>query len=205
MSFCHRLHRSPFVRRLHRASWVLRLRRHLRAGSSDGGRAWISLRGRAGAYEGTWSHPRTISGRQFRLRLQLGGRRRPVESRPARLDLAWLSTENNRFGANDFIHWCRAAGLESMLAVNLDTRDGDAARNLVEYCNYPGATAWSDLRRAHGWEKPRVNVFGLSLTDLTPRPERVRSLPSNRSGKHQAHEPNACAVFGRFDARVSRV
>jgi alpha-N-arabinofuranosidase len=41
-----------------------------------------------------------------------------------------------------------------MLAVNLGTRGGDAARNLVEYCNHPGGSAWSDLRRAHGWEKP---------------------------------------------------
>jgi alpha-L-arabinofuranosidase len=40
------------------------------------------------------------------------------------------------------------------MAVNLGTRGGDAARNLVEYCNHPGGSVWSDLRRAHGWEKP---------------------------------------------------
>ena len=40
------------------------------------------------------------------------------------------------------------------MAVNLGTRGGDAARNLVEYCNHPGGSYWSDLRRAHGWEKP---------------------------------------------------
>ena len=33
-----------------------------------------------------------------------------------------------------------------MMAVNLGTRGIDAACNLVEYCNHPGGTAWSDLR-----------------------------------------------------------
>ncbi|MDD1520788.1 MULTISPECIES: arabinosylfuranosidase ArfA [Bradyrhizobium] len=78
----------------------------------------------------------------------------PVEKRPARLDLAWFSTEPNSFGTNEFMDWCKAAAVEPMLAVNLGTRGGDAARNLVEYCNHPGGSAWSDLRRAHGWEKP---------------------------------------------------
>ncbi|MFC0410111.1 arabinosylfuranosidase ArfA [Roseomonas elaeocarpi] len=78
----------------------------------------------------------------------------PVEQRPRRLDLAWMSTEPNTFGTNEFIDWCREAQIEPMLAVNLGTRGPDAARNLVEYCNHPGGTAWSDLRRAHGWEKP---------------------------------------------------
>ena len=52
----------------------------------------------------------------------------PVEQRPRRLDLAWMSTETNQFGTNEFIDWCRAAGIEPMLAVNLGTRGGDAAR-----------------------------------------------------------------------------
>jgi alpha-N-arabinofuranosidase len=78
----------------------------------------------------------------------------PVEQRPRRLDLAWLSTEANTFGTNEFIDWCRLAGIEPMLAVNLGTRGPDAARHFVEYCNFPSGTALSDLRRAHGWEKP---------------------------------------------------
>ena len=77
-----------------------------------------------------------------------------LEQRPRRLDLAWMSTEPNTFGTNEFIDWCREAEVEPMLAVNLGTRGPDAARNLVEYCNHPGGTALSDLRRAHGWERP---------------------------------------------------
>jgi alpha-L-arabinofuranosidase len=78
----------------------------------------------------------------------------PRGQRPKRLDLAWMSTEPNTFGTNEFIDWCRAAGIEPMLAVNLGTRGPDEARNLVEYCNHPGGSALSDLRRSHGWEKP---------------------------------------------------
>ena len=78
----------------------------------------------------------------------------PRELRPRRLDLAWLSTETNAFGTDEFIDWCRVAGVEPMLAVNLGTRGADAARKLVEYCNHPGGTALSDLRRAHGREQP---------------------------------------------------
>jgi alpha-N-arabinofuranosidase len=83
----------------------------------------------------------------------------PAERRPTRLDLAWFSTEPNSFGTNEFMDWCKAAEVEPMLAVNLGTRDGDAARDLVEYCNHPGGSAWSDLRRSHGWEKPHNVKF----------------------------------------------
>jgi len=83
----------------------------------------------------------------------------PKEKRPRRLELAWLSTETNEFGTNEFVDWCRAANIEPMLAVNLGTRGADAARNLLEYCNHPGGTAWSDLRRQHGWDKPHGVKF----------------------------------------------
>ena len=83
----------------------------------------------------------------------------PVHKRPRRLDLAWMSTEPNTFGTNEFIDWCRLAKIEPMLAVNLGTRNGDAARNLLEYCNHPKGTAWSDLRRAHGWKRPHDVKF----------------------------------------------
>jgi len=83
----------------------------------------------------------------------------PVKQRPRRLDLAWMSTEPNTFGTNEFIDWCRLANIEPMLAVNLGTRDGDAARCLLEYCNHPQGTAWSDLRRTHGWKEPHGVKF----------------------------------------------
>ncbi len=83
----------------------------------------------------------------------------PVSHRPKRLDLAWLSVETNEFGTNEFIDWCRVAGIEPMLAVNLGTRGPDAARHFLEYCNHPHGTMLSDMRRAHGWDAPHDVKF----------------------------------------------
>lgn len=80
----------------------------------------------------------------------------PVDQRPRRLDLAWRSTETNAVGVNEFAAWAESAGVEVNMAVNLGTRGIDAARNLVEYCNHPGGSYWSDLRRSHGVEAPHA-------------------------------------------------
>jgi alpha-N-arabinofuranosidase len=70
----------------------------------------------------------------------------PVEARPTRLDLAWRSLESNHVGVDEFARWAATVGVEPMMAVNLGTRGIDAARDLVEYCNIPSGTYWSDLR-----------------------------------------------------------
>src|SRR5262249_2529813 len=79
---------------------------------------------------------------------------RPGENRPRRLELAWGVTETNQFGTNEFVSWCQKVGTAPMLAVNLGTRGPDEARNLVEYCNHPGGTYWSDWRKSHGYAEP---------------------------------------------------
>ncbi len=78
----------------------------------------------------------------------------PVADRPARLDLAWRTTEPNLIGTNEFAAWAKLAGADVMMAVNLGTRGIEAATALLEYCNHPGGTHWSDLRRAHGVTDP---------------------------------------------------
>jgi alpha-N-arabinofuranosidase len=78
----------------------------------------------------------------------------PADRRPRRLDLAWRSVEPNAVGLNEFARWAKKAGTEPMIALNLGTRGIDAARNLVEYCNHPGGSYWSDLRKAHGTRDP---------------------------------------------------
>jgi alpha-N-arabinofuranosidase len=86
----------------------------------------------------------------------------PVEQRPRRLELAWNSIETNEVGINEFAQWAKLVGTEVMLAVNLGTRGVDAARNLVEYCNHPSGTYWSDLRISHGVKEPhKVKVWCL--------------------------------------------
>ncbi len=78
----------------------------------------------------------------------------PVEERPVRLDLAWKSTEPNTMGLNEFAKWAKKADTEVMMAINLGTKGISDARNVVEYCNHPGGSYWSDLRKEHGYEEP---------------------------------------------------
>lgn len=78
----------------------------------------------------------------------------PKEKRPRRLELAWRAIETNEVGVNEFIEWAKRANTSVMMTVNLGTRGIDAARNLVEYCNFPGGTYYSDLRRQHGYQQP---------------------------------------------------
>ncbi|MFD0675456.1 MULTISPECIES: arabinosylfuranosidase ArfA [unclassified Paenibacillus] len=78
----------------------------------------------------------------------------PVDERPARLELAWKTVEPNYVGTNEFMEWAKLVNSEVNMAVNLGTRGIDAARNLVEYCNHPSGSYWSDLRVAHGYKEP---------------------------------------------------
>ena len=78
----------------------------------------------------------------------------PVAERKKRLELAWMTVETNEIGTNEFADWAKKVGTDVMMAVNLGTRGPDEARNLVEYCNHPKGTYWSDLRRSHGYEQP---------------------------------------------------
>jgi alpha-L-arabinofuranosidase len=83
----------------------------------------------------------------------------PLESRPRRLDLAWRSVEPNLFGLGEFLAWAKEAGTEPMMALNFGTRGTEEAIRLLEYCNHPGGSYWSDLRRSHGSPDP----YGIKL------------------------------------------
>lgn len=74
--------------------------------------------------------------------------------RPRRPELAWHTIETNEVGIDEFQEWAKRTGSQVMQAVNLGTRGPEEARQLLEYCNFPGGTYYSDLRRANGFEKP---------------------------------------------------
>ncbi|MGX7350498.1 arabinosylfuranosidase ArfA [Enterococcus canis] len=78
----------------------------------------------------------------------------PVAERPTRLDLAWQAIETNEVGLHEFMNWSKGVDAQVNMGVNLGTRGIDAARNLVEYCNFPKGTHWSNLRRQNGAEEP---------------------------------------------------
>jgi alpha-L-arabinofuranosidase len=78
----------------------------------------------------------------------------PKDQRPRRRELAWQSLETNQFGTNEFMEFCKRINAAPMLGVNMGTGDIQSASDLVEYCNAPGGTYWSDLRARHGFSNP---------------------------------------------------
>lgn len=78
----------------------------------------------------------------------------PIDKRPRRLEIAWRSIETNEFGTNEFMRWAEKTEIEPIFAVNLGTKGIENAVSLVEYCNIPGGTHYSDLRREHGVDQP---------------------------------------------------
>ncbi len=82
--------------------------------------------------------------------------------RRARPELAWHTVEPNTFGTDEFIAYCRAAGSDPYICLNMGNGTMDEAIAWVEYCNVESGTYYSDLRRRHGHETPhRVTYWGL--------------------------------------------
>ena len=78
----------------------------------------------------------------------------PRERRPARPDYAWRSIESNQFGTDEFMAWTKELGTEAMMAVNLGTAGTTEAAQLLEYCNLPEGTYWTDQRAKNGHPAP---------------------------------------------------
>jgi len=78
----------------------------------------------------------------------------PKAERPRRLDLAWRSTEPNTVGIDEFAKWAKKAGTRVMGAVNMGTGTAQDAADMLEYCNFPKGTYWSDLRVKNGSPEP---------------------------------------------------
>lgn len=83
-------------------------------------------------------------------------------SRPVRADLAWNSLEDNSVGTDEFAAWAKAVGSDVMMTVNLGTRGPEDAKNLLEYCNFPSGTLFSDMRISNGYKEPhRIKLWCL--------------------------------------------
>ncbi|KAH8888320.1 Arabinosidase C [Thozetella sp. PMI_491] len=84
----------------------------------------------------------------------------PVAQRPKRPELAWLGTEPNTFGTDEFMEWLSvlSAGqprqVEPYLCLNFGTGTLDEALAWVEYCNGTKDTYWANKRRENGHPEP---------------------------------------------------
>jgi alpha-N-arabinofuranosidase len=106
----------------------------------------------------------------------------PVEERPRRLDYAWLSVESNRIGIDEFVDWCKKVGTEAMAAVNLGTGTPQDAGYMLEYCNHPSDTYWSDLRIKNGHKVPH-NIKVWCLGNEMDGPWQTCGLTAEDYGK----------------------
>ena len=110
--------------------------------------------------------------------------------RPKRMELAWMATETNEVGIDEFQEWAKRANSEVMMAVNLGTRGAEDARNCVEYCNATTNTYYANLRRANGFEAP----FGI----------KVWCLGNEMDGLWQIGHKTA-EEYGRLAAETAKV
>ncbi len=106
----------------------------------------------------------------------------PKAQRPHRRELAWQSIETNQFGTNEFIEFCAAIDSAPMLGVNMGTGTIQSASDLVEYCNVPGGTYWSDLRASHGFNTPH-NVRYWCVGNEMDGPWQIGHLDAVEYGK----------------------
>ena len=78
----------------------------------------------------------------------------PVGQRPRRPEMAWGGVDTNEVGTDEYLAWAEACGMEAALTTNMGTGTPEEAAEWVEYCNLPGGTYYSDLRRSYGREQP---------------------------------------------------
>ena len=92
-----------------------------------------------GSYVSTWDWKNSIG---------------PKNERKMMLNHPWHEMEPNSFGIGEAVTWCKKVGCELLMCLNISTTTVTDIMNLVEYCNFPKGTYWSDLRRSHGYEEP---------------------------------------------------
>jgi len=86
----------------------------------------------------------------------------PRDQRPARLEMAWGTVENNRFGTHEFMDYIEKIGAEPYVCLNLGTGSWTMAQQWVEYINGDQDTAIVKLRKKNGRDKPwKVTYWGL--------------------------------------------
>lgn len=106
----------------------------------------------------------------------------PQKDRPRRLDYAWLSVETNQIGIDEFVDWCKKAETQVMAAVNLGTGTPQDAGYMLEYCNHPSGTYWSDLRIKNGHKDPH-NIKVWCLGNEMDGPWQTCGLSAQDYGK----------------------
>jgi alpha-N-arabinofuranosidase len=125
----------------------------------------------------------------------------PKADRPTRPDYAWRSRETNQFGTDEFMAWCKAVKTEPMMAVNLGTFGTAQAGELVEYCNLPAGTIWSDRRKANGHADP----YGVKLWCLGNEMDGIWQAGHIPAEEYARRAQNASVMMKGLDPSIQTI
>jgi alpha-N-arabinofuranosidase len=78
----------------------------------------------------------------------------PLDKRRTELNRAWGTMEYNEFGTDEFMSFCRLAGVQPMICLNLGSGTAEEARKWVEYVNGAPTTPQGARRAANGHRDP---------------------------------------------------
>jgi len=78
----------------------------------------------------------------------------PRDRRPPRWERAWEAVEDNDFGIDEFLAFCRRIDTEPLVVVNTGLGPVGDAAELVEYVNGSPKTAWGARRARAGHPEP---------------------------------------------------
>ncbi|MEO6136661.1 MAG: alpha-L-arabinofuranosidase C-terminal domain-containing protein, partial [Ginsengibacter sp.] len=91
----------------------------------------------------------------------------PLDKRPVTKNIKWGGENNNRFGTDEFIAWCKKIETAPYINFNMGNRPGtegtlEEALNWVEYVNGSAETPLGKMRAANGHTDPyQVKYWGI--------------------------------------------
>ena len=121
--------------------------------------------------------------------------------RPTRINLAWREREPNLFGTDEFMSWAKKTGVTPVMAVSMGNSGAKEAAELVEYCNFPEGTYWSDKRIENGAKVP-YNVKYWCVGNEMDGDYQMGALPAEAYGK-KAYE--AAKQMRRVDDSIKLI
>ncbi len=125
----------------------------------------------------------------------------PKSGRKKVLNLPWGEMEPSEFGIGEAYEWAKDVGCELMICLNLATGTITDALHLLEYCNFPGGTYYSDLRRSHGYEEP----FGIKYFSMGNEPDGWWQI-NLETAERYAHISAECAkAMKMLDPKIETI
>lgn len=98
----------------------------------------------------------------------------PKDKRPVTEDFAWKGKDNNQFGTDEFLHWCKQVGTQAYINFNTGNQPPYAgtlseALNWIQYVNGPLETPYGKKRVANGHAEPyNVVYWGIGNENYGP-------------------------------------